>query len=509
MSFIGWMLDVARDQSPSPARLHQLCERSLAAGYNAFGLYFEHRYAYPSAPFAAGPGALTPACVRELVKTFTPRGLRVIPFLNTLGHMEGFIRSEGGQHLAESDNIWSLQLCPSRRECVEFARGLIADVLPVFDDEWVHIGGDETWELGNCPRCAARAAEIGKHGLYAEHYGELCRWVLKQGRRPALWGDMLLQHPEAIAGIPRETIIFDWQYFNRPRDSTGKFRAAGFDVVCCPSIESYNSGWCFLGATQRICDEHAEDARAAGALGVLMTTWEFMFFSPFAAIEPLVFAAGRRLSRGEPWTDAIRTEAGEAFVRAAAILGEQIPAASAAIAPGTWRLLRDRFVIRQNPFELWKAWRADACGAPGDQILALCDQLDGIIARADSPAVRELRLPVQFHRVAVSWVRVAEKAAGHYRRREFGACVDALERSADLIASLRPELKRVAAEGGSASDPARVDRLIEKVHTAAARVCTVPTSTTWLPSFETLTHDYYMPGDQAAWRTGDKQTPLV
>src|SRR5262245_37143098 len=117
MNLVGWTVDLARDQSPKDHALHALCARSRLAGYNAIGLYLEHRYAYPNAQFAAAPGALTPAAARDLVTRHQPAGLRIIPFLNTLGHMEGFIRSEGGQWLAEGDNVYSLQLCPSRPEC--------------------------------------------------------------------------------------------------------------------------------------------------------------------------------------------------------------------------------------------------------------------------------------------------------------------------------------------------------------------------------------------------------
>ena len=94
MQFIGWMYDIAREQAPSEDRLREVLGRSKAAGYTAVGLYLEHRFAYPSAPWAAAQGCLTPDVVRRLRAEAVPTGLRVVPFLNTLGHMEGFIRSE-------------------------------------------------------------------------------------------------------------------------------------------------------------------------------------------------------------------------------------------------------------------------------------------------------------------------------------------------------------------------------------------------------------------------------
>jgi hypothetical protein len=499
MEFTGWMYDIAREQSPSAELLADWTRRSATAGYNAVGLYLEHRFAYPSAPWAAGPNCLTPEVTKRLIAdSRTAGGPRLIPFLNTLGHMEGFIRAEGGQSLAESEpGFGSAQICATRPDCAAFARRLVADILDVFDDEWVHLGGDETNQLGRCPACAERVARIGPGGLYGEYYGPLCRFVLERGRRPCLWGDMLLLHPDALDAIPRETIIFDWQYFSRPRESTKLFRNRGFDVVCCPSVQSYNSGWCFLNDTQRNIDEHAEDARAAGARGVLVTTWECMWFTQYAAILPLILAAGRRLAREEDWPAALAAEGGEPYARAAELLGNGIPAASAFLKPGTWRQLRDRLVIRQNPFYLWRDWRAEACGTPGDEVLRLCADLEPLLAKA--PA---LRFPTTLHEVAVAWVRTVEESYQAYRNHQTATCVSSLEEGRGVLKRLQPGLENALASGGSAADLRRLDLLLRKVDQVCERVSALSAAATYRPSFETLIHDAYVADDQAGWRCG-------
>lgn len=525
----AWMLDVARDQSPGAETLTELVQRSRESGYDALGLYLEHRFAYPSAPWAAAPGAVTPETVRTVSAAARAVGLRLIPFLNTLGHMEGFIRSEGGQWLAEREDAaaagnangaessppgLSLQMCPSRPECVALARGLVVDAMEAFDDEWVHLGGDETRQLGRCGRCAERVAKVGKAGLYAEFYRPLCEWVLERGRRPCLWADMLLEHPQALDTIPRRTLLFDWQYFNRPRETTQRLRAHGFDVICCPSVQSYNSGWCFWPQTRRNIDEHVADARACGAAGVLLTTWECTFFSTFESIAPLVFAAGRRMAHGADWDEALAAEEGESFVRAAEVLGERIPAASRFLAPGTWRRLREHFVMRGNPFSLWRAWRDQACGAAGDEILRLCDE-----AAAGLPPDHVLQGPIGLHRTAVRWVRTVQAAAECYARGELAAVVERLHTAAALLDGLRPWLEGAAQRGGSRADLARLGNLVEFCTRVIGRVEALadggltsggePTSgggpasgrspSAWRPSFETLTSTAYTPGDQAGW----------
>ncbi|MGD8453951.1 MAG: family 20 glycosylhydrolase [Phycisphaerae bacterium] len=495
MQFIGWMYDVAREQAPSEALLRGMLTRSATTGYNAVGLYVEHRLAYPSAPFAAGEGCLRAETVRELLDC----GVRVLPFLNTLGHMEGFIRAEGGQWLAEGPGgPGGQQICASRPACAAFAQQLVADALDAFADEWVHLGGDETRQLGQCPQCAARVREVGPGGLYGEYYGRLCRWVLEQDRRPCLWGDMLIAHPDAMDALPPETVIFDWHYDGRPAESLAMFRSRGFDVVCCPAVHTFDAAWCFLPLTQRNIDEHAEDAAQHGALGVLVTTWELSSFTQYAGILPLIYAAGRRLAAGTDWPLALAEEGGPAYVQVAEILGRRLPEASAFLRPGTWRQLRDRLVMRQDPFALWRDWRGEACGAAGDAILRLCDEAGDRLSPEHT-----LQFAVELHRVAVEWVRLVERAYAAYVQGNTAACAELLAPGRALLERLRPRLLRVAEDGGSAADVARLDILESKVERARARVSALPGGD-FRPAFDTLVHDAYVPGDQAAWPTSAK-----
>lgn len=499
MPLFGWTLDIAREQSSDAAQLSRLIERSSRAGFGALGLYLEHRFAYPSAPWAAPRGALTGAVVAELLPEARRSGVRLIPFLNTLGHMEGFIRASGGEWLAEgpATNVLSLQMCATRPECREFARGLVADAMEVFDDDWVHLGGDETRQLGQCPACTARVAEAGAGGLYGEYYGALCRWVMQRGRRPCLWADVLLAHADALAAIPRETLLFDWQYDRSPRESTARLRAAGFDVVCCPALHTFDSAWCDLRTTRENVDAHAEAARELGARGVFLTTWEMCYGADYESVWPLIFAAGRRLAAGSAWDRAIVLEGGDDYARAAERLGVDVPAAATFLAPGTWRQLRDRLVLRQDPFRLWRDWRGEACGAVGDMILRICDDAAG-----DLPPGHALRGPIELHRAAVEWVRCAEAASTAYAARDPRRCEQALRAGIAALQRIAGWWERTAARGGSAADPQRLRRIVSKIEAMIERVPGALELHGARPAFETLAHDGWIPSDAAAWRTG-------
>jgi hypothetical protein len=53
--------------------------------------------------------------------------------------------------------------------------------------EYIHIGSDETYELGLCDQCKAKTGEIGKKGLYHLFSDKAAKYILSQGRKPMIW----------------------------------------------------------------------------------------------------------------------------------------------------------------------------------------------------------------------------------------------------------------------------------------------------------------------------------
>lgn len=304
-----WTYDYAREQAPTLDHLRRLCSLSQESGYNALGLYLEHRFAYPSAPWMQGEGCLRPDTVQALQDEFAE--LQIVPFINLLGHFEGMLYTEAGKKFAE-ETFKGMQACPSNEGFVEFARGLLDDAISAFSCDLIHIGGDETNQLGKCARCAARVADFersegadGKAHLYGEHFGPLARHVLDRGRTPAVWGDMFLEHPQALDLIPRETVIFDWQYFGGPL-LTAKALGARNPIVFSPTLQTYNAAWFHLAQSEMNLQEHldafAENESAAETAdiprvdGICLTTWECGLFGNYNTLFPAIRAAGRMLS---------------------------------------------------------------------------------------------------------------------------------------------------------------------------------------------------------------------
>ena len=490
-----WTYDLAREQAPTTEQLDRLCRLTQDAGYDALGLYLEHRFAYASAPWAAGRGALTPEAVAWLRREHP--SLRLIPFANLLGHMEGFLYASGGERLAE-ERFKGMQAAPANPEVAAFARGLLDDVLRAFDDEIVHIGGDETAQL--------RADD--KAALYGGYFGPMAQYAVDQGRRPGVWGDMFLEHPEALAALPKETLVFDWQYFGSPLETARKFVDAGHEVVLCPTIHVYNAPWCHLPQTERNVRDHAEAAAELDAYGVCVTTWEGALFATYETLLPAIAGCGAILNetppdpRPAPPDEKAPTllraylKAGETNEEWARLMGVELQEAGGPFAfSGIRSSIKARFLLYGNPFLLWLRDREALLGEPGDRALAI---LDRAIAFAPDSGHRGVS---EFVKIAIQCVRFMEESAVAYADRKPGVAAAAL-------APIRPafdDLARIARAtnlriGGSLADVERCVVAKEHVERVMRRIKLYGDgSLGYLPSFETISHPTFMPPDQGNW----------
>jgi hypothetical protein len=97
----------------------------------------------------------------------------------------------------------------------------------------------------------------------------------KYGRKMQFWGDIVMQHPELIAEVPRDATVLEWGYeHDHPFDVDGKaFAKAGLPFYVCPGTGGWNS---FIGRTDNAV-ANMRNAALNGlrhrAAGLLNTEW--------------------------------------------------------------------------------------------------------------------------------------------------------------------------------------------------------------------------------------------
>lgn len=191
--------------------IYSLLKNIAHAGYNAVLWELEDKIRWETCPECAWPEAMGKNEFREILDYSISLGLEPIPLLQTIGHAEYVLIHVPYHHLREKEDRHDCY-CVSKPETRAFLRKWIAEYLDLFDgsNRFFHLGGDEAYVFGTCHVC--RNAD--RNSLYAAHISEISGEITKRGMRPCIWGDMVLAHPEAIDSIPKNFVIWDWNYWD-------------------------------------------------------------------------------------------------------------------------------------------------------------------------------------------------------------------------------------------------------------------------------------------------------
>ena len=205
--------------------LRSLLPRYAAWGYQELYLHLEDAVHYPSLPGIGREDAYPYEELGEFVLKAAQCGIRVVPIVNLLGHTQYLIKHPELRELnelrdAHGDPLVSGQICPLHPRTLEIADKLLRDMAPYCTAGKVHVGLDESFHLGQCPRCREEVARLGLGGHFAGHVNRLQQLTAKYDLQLGMWADMLYFVPEAIPLLPRGITAYDWYYYpfsHKPR----------------------------------------------------------------------------------------------------------------------------------------------------------------------------------------------------------------------------------------------------------------------------------------------------
>jgi hypothetical protein len=260
-------------------------------GYEQVYLYLEDAFDFPSEPGVGRHRALTPKQMDRLVAEAGRRGMQVVPIVPLMGHTAYLMKVKRLRVLSElrdasGNPLNSGQVCPLHEGTLALARNLIRDIRPYCTAGIAHVGLDESFDIGKCPRCRKEVERIGLGRHFANHAIRLHRICRELGLRMGMWADMLYYVPEAIAMLPKDVIGYDWFYYpfqKLPRvelynfadvDLTGAMRRAGLDVFGCPNNGSFihEPLTPFLDRLRNIVSWW-DYCQRKGAHGMMITSW--------------------------------------------------------------------------------------------------------------------------------------------------------------------------------------------------------------------------------------------
>lgn len=199
-----------------------------------------------------GPYYYTQDQIKEVVAYAKERFIEVIPEIELPGHAVAALHaypefSCTGEPI-EVRNIWGVAtdvFCAGNDSVFQFLEDVLTEVIPLFESDYIHIGGDECpklrWE--KCPKCQARIKELGLKGdkdhsaeerLQSYFVQRIEKFLVKNNKKMIGWDEIL------EGGLAPTATVMSW------RGEDGGIASAnmGHDVIMTPG------GWMYLDKYQ-------------------------------------------------------------------------------------------------------------------------------------------------------------------------------------------------------------------------------------------------------------------
>lgn len=266
--------DLSRGPVPTLEFQKAQIRRFAAYKLNVYSPYFEHTLAYAENPLIAPPGgAMTPAEVRELVAYARRYHVEVIPEQEAFGHLHHVLKYERYAGLGETRH--GHVLAPGDTATLPLIASWFAEIDSLFPGPFVHIGADETFELGR-GRTAAAVADSGIGRVYLDFLSRIAGAIGGHGKRLLFWGDMAMRHPDLVSSLPKDMIAVAWNYWSREgfEPYLTPFRDAGMETWVAPGVNNWSRVYPNYAVALPNIHEFVRAGERLGATGVLNTTWD-------------------------------------------------------------------------------------------------------------------------------------------------------------------------------------------------------------------------------------------
>ncbi len=298
MRYRGIQDDLSR--GPVPTLEFQKHEMRIFAAYkaNIYSPYFEHTLLYPDHPMPAPfGGAMTPADVAELVRYAAQYHIAIVPEQEAFGHLHHVLKYDLYNDVAETPH--GHVLAPGQAGSLPLIKDWFTDIAKEFPSEFVHIGADETGDLGK-GLTAQQVKERGYGPVYVDFLKQIHDELAPLHRRLLFWGDIGGDDPKAVPGLPKDMIAVPWNY----GDTSGfdkmiePFAKAGIETWVAPGDANWGEVYPVAKTAFGNIQGFIRDGQRLGSTGSINTVWDddgeslFNFnwytvlFGPVAAWQP-------------------------------------------------------------------------------------------------------------------------------------------------------------------------------------------------------------------------------
>ena len=278
MKIRGLSDDLSRGPVPTLDFLKKQIRTFAEYKMNLYSPYFEHTFQYASNPLIAPvDGAITAAEGRELVAYAARFHVSIAPEQEAFGHLHNVLKWELYAPLAETPH--GQVLAPGDPGSFALARQMFSELAEVFPGPYLHIGADETQELGK-GRTSPEVQRRGLASVYLDYLQRLATELKPLHRTLLFWGDIAVHNPELLRALPddfkKSTIAVVWEYNAHPEGFARflrPFRDAEMQCWVSPGVNNWSRVYPNFSVALSNIQALTAEGQADGCTGQLNTVW--------------------------------------------------------------------------------------------------------------------------------------------------------------------------------------------------------------------------------------------
>jgi hexosaminidase len=274
-------LDDDLSRGPVPTLDFQKKQIRTLAAYkvNIYSPYFEHTMQYTGHPLMAPPGGtVTQAQARELVAYAAKYHITIIPEQEAFGHLHYLLNWE--QYAPLSETPHGQVLAPAQPDARKLTHDMFTELAAIYPGPFLHLGADETGELGKGQTKAAVDAQ-GLGAVYLDTMVKIVADLKPLNRKLLFWGDIAMHDPDLVKQLPasfkQDTIAVAWEYNPQPK-GFGRwitpFTNAGMETWVAPGINNWSRVYPNWNNAFSNIQQFTLQGQQLGVTGQLNTIWD-------------------------------------------------------------------------------------------------------------------------------------------------------------------------------------------------------------------------------------------
>jgi hexosaminidase len=278
MKYRGLSDDMSRGPFPTLDFIKKQIRVLASMKVNIYSPYMENTQQYPDNAIAAPWGRhLSPSDARELVTYARPYHITIIPEQEAFGHLDKMLQYEQYSELAETPH--GAVLAPGQAGSIPLIQDMFAQLAAEYPGPFLHLGADETGELG-AGQTKAEVQALTLNGSYLKFMNRIVEALKPLNRKLLFWGDIAYHSPDLVKAMPQSfkdaTVAVPWTY-NPEANGFDRyikpFTDAGFETWVAPGINNWSRVFPNGNLGLYNIQQFTRDGQRLGCDGQLNTIW--------------------------------------------------------------------------------------------------------------------------------------------------------------------------------------------------------------------------------------------